>query len=191
MSRVDGDGNTVPGKQGVIRLALWFPAYFDAFHALRKRCQHDFTLHTGNGLPYAAMNAHAEANVTIGIATNIKAVGVFPAPGVAVGRAEKQQHLLALGYARTGNLDIAGCSAEESLHWRLPAYRFVNVPRLENGSFYAVADVGRVPTKRCLRPRSKMTLADAVSRSSSHPHSQECHRSSMVFLRMFPQLGQI
>src|SRR5581483_10740975 len=36
-----------------------------------------------------------------------------------------------------------------------------------------------------------MTFADAVSRSSSHPHSQECHRSSNVFLRMVPQLGQI
>src|SRR5258708_38808405 len=36
-----------------------------------------------------------------------------------------------------------------------------------------------------------MTFADAVSRSSSHPHGQECHRSSSVFLRMVPQLGQI
>ena len=36
-----------------------------------------------------------------------------------------------------------------------------------------------------------MTFADAVSRSSSHPHAQECHRSSNVFLRMVPQLGHI
>jgi hypothetical protein len=36
-----------------------------------------------------------------------------------------------------------------------------------------------------------MIFADAVSRSSSHPHSQECHRSSSVFLRMLPQLGQV
>src|SRR5579885_983971 len=63
--------------------------------------------------------------------------------------------------------------------------------RSETGGFYAVARVGRVPTERALRPRSKMTFADAVSRSSSHPHSQECHRSSNVFLRTIPQLGQI
>src|SRR6266566_9202023 len=43
----------------------------------------------------------------------------------------------------------------------------------------------------CLRPRSRITFADAVSRSSSHPHTQECHRSSNVFLRMVPQLGHI
>ncbi len=49
----------------------------------------------------------------------------------------------------------------------------------------------RVPTESCLRPRSKMTFADAVSRSSSHPHSQECHRSSNVFLRTVPQWGQV
>src|SRR5205814_9330119 len=61
----------------------------------------------------------------------------------------------------------------------------------ETGGFYAVADVGRDPTKRCFRPKSRMTCADAVSRSSSHPHSQECHRSSSVFLRTVPQLGQI
>src|SRR5437763_12033862 len=36
-----------------------------------------------------------------------------------------------------------------------------------------------------------MTFADAVSRSSSHPHSQACQRSSSVFLRTVPQLGQI
>lgn len=36
-----------------------------------------------------------------------------------------------------------------------------------------------------------MTFADAVSRSSSHPQAQECHRSSNVFLRSVPQLGQI
>ena len=31
-----------------------------------------------------------------------------------------------------------------------------------------------------------MTFADAVSRSSSHPQRQECHRSSKVFLRTAP-----
>ena len=31
----------------------------------------------------------------------------------------------------------------------------------------------------------------AASRSGSHPHAQACHRSSNVFLRMVPQLGQI
>ena len=36
-----------------------------------------------------------------------------------------------------------------------------------------------------------MTFADAVSRSISAPQAQECHRSSNVFLRMVPQLGQI
>jgi hypothetical protein len=49
----------------------------------------------------------------------------------------------------------------------------------------------RVPTERCLCPRSIITFADAVSRSSSHPHSQECHRSSHVFLRMVWQLGHL
>src|SRR5258708_14488631 len=36
-----------------------------------------------------------------------------------------------------------------------------------------------------------MTFAEAVSRSSSHPHAQECQRSSKVFLRIVPQLGQV
>jgi hypothetical protein len=67
----------------------------------------------------------------------------------------------------------------------------VNVPPFRNGGFYAVADVGRVPTERCFRPTSRMNFADAVSRSSLHPHSQECHRSSSVFLRIVPQFGQV
>src|SRR5581483_2260981 len=36
-----------------------------------------------------------------------------------------------------------------------------------------------------------MIFAEAVSRSSSHPHSQECHRSSSVFRRTLPHPGQI
>jgi hypothetical protein len=51
--------------------------------------------------------------------------------------------------------------------------------------------VGRVPTENCLCPRSRMTFTEAVSRPSSHPHSQLCHRSERSFLRTFPQLGQI
>jgi hypothetical protein len=63
--------------------------------------------------------------------------------------------------------------------------------RIECGGFYAVADVERVPPESAWCPRSKMTFAEAVSRSSSHPHTQECQRSSKVFLRIVPQLGQV
>src|SRR5437879_2033934 len=45
--------------------------------------------------------------------------------------------------------------------------------------------------RRGARPRSKMTFAEAVSRSSSHPHAQECQRSSKIFLRIVPQLGAV
>ena len=51
--------------------------------------------------------------------------------------------------------------------------------------------MGRVPPKSCFRPKSRMTLPDAVSRSISAPHSHACQRSSSVFLRTFPHPGQI
>jgi hypothetical protein len=48
-----------------------------------------------------------------------------------------------------------------------------------------------LPAPSCFRPRSRMTFAEAVSRSSSHPHSQECQRSERSFWRTLPQFGQI
>lgn len=58
----------------------------------------------------------------------------------------------------------------------------VKYPTRERRGFYAV--------RRWVLPTRRILIAALVSLSSSHPHSQECHRSSRDFLRTVPQLEQ-
>src|SRR5882724_4949800 len=63
--------------------------------------------------------------MTAGLAADVVAVGVLPAPRIAVGGAEEHQHLLALADAMAGYLDFACRSPEEGLHRAFEADRFL------------------------------------------------------------------
>jgi HSP20 family protein len=65
----------------------------------------------------------------------------------------------------------------------------VKYPMRKRRGFYAVAGVGSFRAS-VFFPSARMLTAALTSRSISAPHSQECQRSSSVFLRTAPQLEQ-
>jgi len=91
---VDGHWKAVPRMQGVVGPAKRLASDLDAFYPPGLCSQHDFRLHAGDRLPDAAVDAHTEADVARGVSPDVEALRVAPAPGVAVGGPEEQQHLL-------------------------------------------------------------------------------------------------
>src|SRR5215469_2154275 len=95
------------------------------------------------------------------------------------------------------NCTGTSCGCSGNIHnngWELFHTRdnlhLVTYLRTKYGGFYTVASVGRAPARVGL-PKSKITFADAVSLSNSHPHVHECQRSSSVFGRRVPQVGHM
>ena len=82
-------------------------------------------LEPGDVLACALVDAHAEPHVPGRVAEQIEGVGIVPPPGIAVGRREEHQDLLALGDDVVADPDVDGGGAEEGLHRRLPAHRLV------------------------------------------------------------------
>lgn len=113
---MDSHWKATPRTQRVVRLALRLARDLDPFHPPGKCRQHDFSLQAGDCLPDAAVDAHAEPDVSRGVASDVEAVRVCPPSGVAVGGSEKQQHLLPSRHAYAGDLDLARRRAKECLH---------------------------------------------------------------------------
>src|SRR3979411_2700772 len=71
------------------------------------------------------MHAAAEADMARRLARDVVAIGIRPAPGIAVGGAEEHQHLLALADPAATDLDIFCLGAEEGLCRACEADRFL------------------------------------------------------------------
>src|SRR5579872_5478542 len=121
---MDNYWQAAPREQCVVGLALRRACELDAPHAPGKSGQYDFCLEARHGLPDAAMNAHAEPDVTRSVTCNIETVWLAPAARIAVGGSQKEQYFLPGWNAYSGHLDLARCGAKEGLHRGLPAYRF-------------------------------------------------------------------
>src|SRR3989440_1139634 len=124
-SGVNGHWKAAPRTQRVVRLALRQAFELNPFHSPGKRCQQDFSLKAGNGLPDTAVDAHAEPDVSRGVASDVEAVRVGPSPGISVGGPEKQQHFLPSRDVYPVDLDLTRRRAKEGLHRRLPAHCFL------------------------------------------------------------------
>lgn len=89
---------------------------FDRFHAIQQSAEYSDRLRAGDVLTDALVEPHAEADVTGRVAIEIEDVGIGPATGIVVRRAEEHQDFVA---RRNDDIvDRGGVlrRAEEGLH---------------------------------------------------------------------------
>src|SRR5450631_970815 len=94
--RCDGDWKAFEPTQRIVVAALHRAGDFDRRYLSRQRRQERLAFEPRDELADAHVDAGTEADMAAGSAGNVVAVGIVPSSRIAVGGAEKHQHLFAL-----------------------------------------------------------------------------------------------
>src|SRR5258705_3108269 len=114
--RRNRNGETFEAAQRVVVAALHRTGDLDACNLACDRRQHHLAFDAREQLADAHMDARTEPDMAGRAAGDVVAVGIVPAPRIAVGGAEEHQHLLAFANAMARKFDLPRRGAEESLH---------------------------------------------------------------------------
>src|SRR6202012_220740 len=117
----DAEWQGVEPAQGIVQPPRRLASQFDRRHAFGERAKNRLALQPRHRLSDAAVNAGAERHMSGRAAADIEAIGLVPAPRIAVGGSEEQQHLFAPAEPHAADVDRFGGGAEERLHRRLEA----------------------------------------------------------------------
>src|SRR5207244_11136391 len=120
-----GDRQVSQCAQGIIVAPANVAGDFERTGLAGECREHAFAFEPRQELADALVDAAAEADMPCDAPDNVIFVWAFPMLRVAIGGAEKHQHLLALVDRNAANLDRARRGAEEGLHWALIAHRLL------------------------------------------------------------------
>jgi hypothetical protein len=135
-------------------------------------------------IPTQPVDAYAEGEVSARVARDVEAVRIFPAPGIAIGGGQEEEHLFALTVLHPSDLDGARGRAEECLHWRLVPEHLVECGPRQRGLLSQP-----LPLLRMLR-EAEEGVAEADYRGVETCGEERSHEQRRLFLGELARVGR-